>query len=220
MSDPIDASALPSTPPRAEDHALIEACAGGDASAQRRLVLTYHRPVRQAIGFLSVARSGGVAEADVEDAVQQAFLTFFAHEAQVLRQWAGMSSLRTYLCRIAERIALRHFRRILTRRGRFRLSLDEPAPDGGDRLERLDLDEGPGVDAELVQAEQRERLRAMILERLSEKGRAYYDYLFVQELDVPAIAALEETNANNVYQWKNRIVRLARDILEEVGDGE
>ncbi|MEZ4463719.1 MAG: sigma-70 family RNA polymerase sigma factor [bacterium] len=218
MSDPTDAIDAHAAGPRSDEQALVDACAAGDPGAQRRLVLAYHRPVRQAIGFLSVARSGGVAEADVEDAVQQAFLTFFAHQGQVLRQWAGMSSLRTYLCRIAERIALRHFRRILTRRGRFRLSLDEPTPDGGDRLERLDLEDGPTIDAELVQAEQRERLRALILERLSEKGRAYYDYLFVQELDVAAIAALEDTNANNVYQWKNRIVRLARDILEEVGD--
>jgi len=216
MSDP-PAEQTPGQ--RAEEQALVDACALGDRVAQRRLILAYHRPVRQAIGFLSVARSGTVGEADVEDAVQQSFLTFFAHDGQVLRQWAGLSSLRTYLCRIAERIGIRHFRRILTNRGRFRLSLDAPPSDGssGSRLDRIEVEGETHVDLDLVQVEERERIRHLILERLSEKGRAYYDYLFVQELDVAAIARIEETNANNVYQWKNRIVRLARDVLLESG---
>lgn len=207
---------------RAEEQALVDACAAGDRVAQRRLVMCYHKAVRQAIGFLSVARSGAVTEADVEDAVQQSFLTFFAHDGQVLRQWAGLSSLRTYLCRIAERIGIRHFRRLLTGRGRFRLSLDAPPEAGGaPRVEQLEAEEVPDLGEDLVVEEERERIRRLILERLSDKGRTYYEYLFVRELDVAEIARLEETNANNVYQWKNRIVRLARDVLLEAGyEGE
>lgn len=203
---------------RTEEQSLVEACAAGDPTAQRRLVMLYHKAVRQAIGFLSVARSGSVSEADVEDAVQQSFLTFFAHEGQVLRHWAGLSSLRTYLCRIAERIGIRHFRRLLTGRGRFRLSLDAPPESGGGpRIEQVEGEDVPELDAELVQTEERDRIRALILDRLSDRGRVYYEYLFVQELDVAEIARIEETNANNVYQWKNRIVRLARDVLIESG---
>lgn len=179
----------------------------------------YHRAVRQAVGFSALARTGRVAAADVEDAVQQAFLTFFHNDGQVLRRWLGDAGLRTYLCRVAERVAQRHFQRALTRRGRFRLDLDEPVESGESRVERLEVEQPahPEVEALLAERSERDRLREAILERLSEKGRQYYQWLFVDELDVTAIAELDQTNPNNVYQWKNRITRAAHDVLVEAG---
>jgi RNA polymerase sigma factor (sigma-70 family) len=179
------------------------------------LVRRYHRAVRQSIGFLSGARSGRVSAADVEDAVQQTFLTIFNDEAAVLRRWAGRSSLRTYLCRIAERVGIRHFQRLLTRHGRFRLDLDAPT-ESGTRIERVE-DTAEAAPERMIADEARTEARQQIIAKLSEKGRQYYDYLFVQELDVAAIAEREQTNPNNVYQWKNRIVRVARSVLVELG---
>lgn len=200
---------------RAAEQALVDACAAGQPAAHRELVLRYERALRQAIGFLSGARGGRVAAADVDDAVQKTFLAIFNDDSAVLRRWAGRSSLRTYLCRIAERVAIRHFQRLLTRRGRFRLDLDAPAR-SGTRVELVEDDQA-AVPELLIADEERQRLRTAIVNRLSEKGQQYYDYLFVQELSVPEIARREGTNSNNVYQWKNRISRVARSVLEESG---
>lgn len=200
---------------RAAESALVEACVADRPGARRELVQRFHRPIRQAISFLSGARGGRVATADVDDAVQQTFLAVFNDDAAVLQRWAGRSSLRTYLCRIAERVAIRHFQRLLTRRGRFRLDLDAPAL-SGTKVELVE-DEQAAAPEQLIEDEERDRLRAAIVERLSDKGRQYYDYLFVRELTVTEIADLEETNSNNVYQWKNRITRVAREVLDEFG---
>lgn len=199
----------------AAEAALVEACVANQPGARRELVTRYHRAIRQAIGFLSGARGGRVAAADVDDAVQQTFLAVFNDDAAVLRRWAGRSSLRTYLCRIAERVGIRHFQRLLTRRGRFRLDLDAPAKSGA-RIELVE-DDQVAAPEKMIEDQERDRLREAIVARLSDKGRQYYDYLFVRELSVSEIARIEETNSNNVYQWKNRISRVARTVLGEFG---
>lgn len=199
----------------AADFALAQGCVAGKPRARRDLVQRYHRAVRQSISFLSGARGGRVSAADVDDAVQQTFLVVFKNDAAVLGRWAGRSSLRTYLSRIAERVGIRHFQRLLTHHGRFRLDLDMPT-ESGSRIERVQDDE-PMPPERMIEDEERDRLRDGILSRLSEKGRQYYDYLFVQELDPAEIARQEGTNANNVYQWKNRIARVAADVLRDAG---
>lgn len=199
--------------PHAADRALVEACVTAERRARAELVRRYHRAVRQSIGFLSSARSGRVSAADVEDAVQQTFLIIFKDDAAVLQRWAGRSSLRTYLRRIAERVGVRHFQRLLTRHGRFRLDLDAPA-ESGPRVERIE-DEALAAPERMMADEARAAARQRVIDQLSEKGRQYYDYLFVQELDVATIARREETTANNVYQWKNRIARIAREVIDE-----
>lgn len=207
--------------PFAEDARLVERCVAGDDAARRLLVRQHHAAVRRSIAFLPVARTGRVRPEDVEDAVQQAFIAFFAHDARTLAGWRGNAALRTYLCRVGERVARRHFDRVVRLRGRFRLELDAPEPGGDARLDRLsaaDLGvEEPTLDARIAEAETRAELREAIRGSLSEKGQAYYDYLFVEELDVGVIAEREGTNPNNVYQWKNRIVQAARAVLVKGG---
>ncbi len=200
---------------RAEELALVEACLTGERRAHRDLVGRYHRPVRQAISFLGPARDGRVSGADIDDATQIAFMSFFANDARALRGWQGSASLSTYLRRIAQRVAIRHFSKTLSQHGRFRLDLDNPEADL--ELDRADVDLAPGAEERLSSREERAALRAKVLEALSERGRLYYDYLFVQELDAAAICALEDTNTNNVYQWKNRILRQARQVLKDAG---
>lgn len=202
----------------ADERELVRACIEGDPDARRRLVRLYHRAVRQTIEFLSVARSGRVQSADVDDAVQQVFVTIFDEDALVLRRWAARARLGTYLCRVAERVAVRHFQRALTVRGRFLLSLDAPDPGGEPRIERIIEEAQAGedvetLDARLIRAEEVARVRRAVLARLTPKGRQFYDYLFVQELDVATIAHLEGTTPNNVYQWKNRIAKTALEVL-------
>jgi len=188
---------------------LVDACIDGDVEARQRLATDYYRAVRQAISFLPAARGGRIGATDVEDAVQLAFMTFLARDAQVLRRWEGRAGLRTYLRRVAERVATRHFQVIRTRQGRFCLDLDAP----GGAVERPQATQGLSAEAALVADETRTQLRNAVLAQLSEVGRTYYQHLFVEELDATTVAALCETNANNVYQWKNRILRVAHRVL-------
>lgn len=193
-----------------DDVALVEACVAGDLDARRALVLRHLRPVRQALGFLPQARDGRVSADDVEDAVQLAFMAFFARDAAVLVAWRRESLLRTYLNKVALRIARKHLRTVTTRGGRFRLDLDSGDDAWGDPA-----DDGPTAEARLLDETERARLREAILAKLSEKGRDFYRLLFVEEADAPEVAIQMGTNTNNVYQWKARIVRAAHEVLQE-----
>ena len=208
---------LSSVSPYPDDAALVEACAAGDCLAWQTFVSRYHRCVRQTVSF-QARRTQGTQEADIDDAVQQVFIAFLADDGVALRRWRAQAQLKTYLCRIAERVARRHFQLCAVNRGRFRLSMDDP--DDGSDTQREDghLDDDAFLaEATLIAEEDVARLRAASLERLSPKGRQYYEYLFVRELDVETVAKLENTNANNVYQWRNRITRVALDVLEAAG---
>ncbi len=200
--------------PPFDERALFAACVAGDAEARRDLGRRYHRAMRQVIGFCPAARQGKVGTADIEDAVQQAFLTFLAHDARVLRDWQGTASARTYLARVATRVATRHFRQLVTRKARFQLSLD-----ADDTPEAALAGDTPEVSVVLAEGAAITSARDAILERLSPKGRQFYHYLFVRELSVAAIARAEDIKPNSVYQWKNRIGQVAAEVLIEHGYG-
>jgi len=77
----------------------------------------------------------------------------------------------------------------------------------------------PDLEQRLQRGEALTEIRESVLARLSEKGRDFYRHLFVDELDVAEICRREETNANNVYQWKNRILREVAAVLNSHKNG-
>lgn len=192
------------------DHALVEACVSGDDRARRTLVVRYLKAVRQSVAFLPEARGGRVARADVEDAVQLVFMSVFANDAATLRGWRAESSLRTYLTRVAQRSARKYFHLVMRRSGRFRLDLDA-SDAGADGIP----DAAAGPEQRLLTEAERKRVREALLEGLSDKGREYYRLLYIEEADPETVAERTGTNVNNVYQWKNRILRTARQVFEE-----
>lgn len=210
------------------DRRLVARCLEGEPAARRQLVEHCHASVRQTIELLAARRGDGILPADVDDAIQQAFFAFLSHDLLVLRRWRGQARLKTYLNRVAERVASRHFMRTTGLGRRFRLVFTGEVGDVDEPTSLLDritteaqqagaLEAEPALEDALVRAEVQADLRAAILERLTDKGRDYYRYLFVEELDVSVICELESTNANNVYQWKNRILREAAAVLAERG---
>lgn len=110
----------PGGPSLEAERALVARCIEGDAAARRGLVERHHAGVRQAVQFAARAFGDLPNEGDVDDAVQQVFLVLFARDAHVLRRWRGQARLRTYLGRVAERVAGQHFGALATRRARFR----------------------------------------------------------------------------------------------------
>jgi RNA polymerase sigma factor (sigma-70 family) len=213
------------------DRLLVDQCLAGDADARRRLVAGVHAYVRQTIELAAARWGGGLGPADVDDALQQAFVVVFAQDMLILRRWRGDARVKTYLARVGERVALRHFRSLASHRSRFCLAF-APGGDPDDLFGEAALDtlvheaQAQGRLASTPDAEQRlegeaalNELREAILARLSEKGRDYYRYLFVDELDMAEICRLEDTNANNVYQWKNRILREVAAVLNSRKNG-
>jgi RNA polymerase sigma factor (sigma-70 family) len=204
---------------RVAEVALHARVLANDAAATRELVARVLPAVRQCVSLQAGRHQREAGGADVDDAVQQVFLTLFARERHVLGRWRGQASLKTYVVRVAERVAIRHFQRGRLHQGRFRLDLD--APDSGYDAESLDALASealgasvPTAEAALVDASEREALRAAILEGLSEKAREYYRWLFVEELDVAEICVREGTNPNNVYQWRNRLLKEVARLVE------
>lgn len=240
MSSPADSprpnagAVAPGGPALEAERALVARCLEGDGAARRTLVERHHAGVRQAVQFAARAFGDLPNEGDIDDAVQQAFLVLFARDAHVLRRWRGQARLRTYLGRVAERVAGQHFGALATRRARFRPVFfgaggDAEGPEEATFEAALDalvlaaqtdgaLDAPPGLEAALEQAETRAALRGELLGRLSDKGREYYQHLFVDELDLGEICRREQTNPNNVYQWKNRILREAAAIWTRLRD--
>ena len=215
----------------ADERVLVERCLAGEHEARRRLVSGVHAAVRQAIEFAAARWGGGVGPADVDDALQQAFVAVFAEDMLILRRWRGDARLKTYLSRVGERVALRHFRAIAAHRSRFCLAFS-PTGETDDLFGEAALDalvheaQAQGRLASTPDAEERlegeaamNELREAILARLSEKGREYYRYLFVDELEMAEICRREDTNANNVYQWKNRILREVAAVLNSRKNG-
>ena len=92
--------------------------------------------------------------ADAEDALQDALLLAYRH----FHQFAGRSSLRTWLTRIVINSARSHRRRSLAH--------PQAALDDLPLAQRLQPDSGPGPEALCVAREQRERLQHL-LKRLS-----------------------------------------------------
>ena len=135
-------------------------------------------------------RTFGVADAQLEDAVQDVFV--IVHRR--LPEWEGRAQLTTWLFAIARRVASSHRRKAGT--ARTEPMLDEPA--GG---------------ADTVAAMQRAQAAATvmaILDAMDEDKRIVFALVELEQLSVPEVAKMLELNLNTAYSR----LRLARQAFE------
>jgi RNA polymerase sigma-70 factor (ECF subfamily) len=135
-------------------------------------------------------RSLGVPSASVEDAAQDVFLV--AHRR--LPEFAGRSSLRTWIYGIVLQVARNHRRRERRKGG----------------LDPLDVDvagHGPGPDEEAEAAEALEHV-AEVLGDLDEPKREVFVLGELEQMTAPEIAEALGINVNTVYS-RLRAARLA-----------
>ena len=92
-----------------EDHLLVDAILHGDACAESRFVAEY-QPVFERT-FLRITGNRHLAE----DLVQDMFEAVFAADCDKLRRWQGRSTLKTYLLKVAQNLALDRIRSRLYR---------------------------------------------------------------------------------------------------------
>ncbi|MEO8703370.1 MAG: RNA polymerase sigma factor [Kofleriaceae bacterium] len=136
-------------------------------------------------------RTFGVADSQVEDAVQDVFVVVHRR----LREWEGRAAITTWLFAIARRIAASHRRR------------------GGKTARTEELVEEPagGADtfAAMSRAEAVTKVMA-ILDRMDEDKRTVFALVELEQLSIPEVARMLDINLNTAYSR----LRLARQAFE------
>jgi RNA polymerase sigma-70 factor (ECF subfamily) len=141
-----------------------------------------------------VVRSFGVAEAQLEDAVQDVFIVVHRR----LPEFAGRARVETWLFAIARRVASA-YRRTASRTADRQRALDEA----------LVLAAGDDTFAALSQAQAAAAV-AEILDGFDEDKRVVFALVELEQLTVPEVAALLGINLNTAYSR----LRLARRAFE------
>lgn len=140
-----------------------------------------------------VLRTFGVAEAQVEDAVQDVFVVVHRR----LREWQGKAAITTWLFAIARRVASNHRRRAGKRTEPLADELASDSSGGGD----------PFAEASRAQAA---ATVLAILEQLDEDKRIVFALVELEQLSVPEVARMLDLNLNTTYSR----LRLARQAFE------
>jgi RNA polymerase sigma-70 factor (ECF subfamily) len=161
----------------------------GVAEPRPSAALDFAAVYEQHFDFLwrSVRRLG-VADAHVDDVVQEVLLTVHRR----LGSFEGRSSLKTWLFGIALGVVRNH-RRVARRQATHTTPADE-VPEGA----AADRPSEPGPHASLVKAEA-VRILYDILDELSDDKRAVFILAELEQVSGPEIAALLSVNVNTVY---------------------
>lgn len=142
---------------------------------------------RHAAMVFRALRAFGVADASLDDAVQDVFLVVHRR----LAEFEGRSALTTWLYGIARRVAADHRRR---------------RPLGTGPMPTLDLpDRGPAPDQALARQEAA-RTVMEILDAMEPEKREVFALMELEQLSAPAVAELLGVPLNTVYSR----LRLAR----------
>lgn len=138
-----------------------------------------------------VLRTFGVGEAQIEDAVQDAF--FVVHRR--LPEWEGRAQITTWLFAIARRVASAY-----RRKGA-----------GAQRTQTLDHDpEGTTDTFAAMSRAQAAATVVSILEAMDEDKRVVFALVELEQLSVPEVARMLDINLNTAYSR----LRLARAAFE------
>lgn len=180
----------PSMPPIA--HAMVApAEAGAGAVAALSFDAVYQAHVRY---VWRLVRTFGVAEAHLEDAVQDVFIVVHRR----LAEFAGRARLETWLFAIARRVA-GAYRRTAMRKTDRQQALDEA----------LSLAASDDTFAALSRAQAAAAVAA-ILDQLDDDKRIVFTLVELEQMSVPDVAGLLGINLNTAYSR----LRLARRAFE------
>ncbi|MCC7539162.1 MAG: RNA polymerase sigma factor [Deltaproteobacteria bacterium] len=165
----------------------------GDLRVEGGATATFERVYDENVQYIWRAlRRLGVAEANVDDAVQDVFVVVHRR----LGDFEGRSSVRTWLYGIALRVAREHRRR--AQRTGVALPDDVEAPS----------DASPHSRSEKAEAA---RVLDRLLSELDDTKREVFVLAEIEQLSVPEIAETLGTNVNTTYSQ----LRAARKQLDE-----
>jgi RNA polymerase sigma-70 factor, ECF subfamily len=151
-----------------------------------------------------VLRTFGVAEAQVEDAVQDVFVVVHRR----LREWQGKAAITTWLFAIARRVASGHRRRASKR---VEARAEAQADVRSVRIDEL-VDPHPGAGDPFAEASRAQAAATVlaILEQLDEDKRIVFALVELEQIPVPEVARMLDLKLNTAYSR----LRLARQAFE------
>ncbi len=189
---------LPSSIAREDEHLLVAAAKGGDASAFEELVNRYERKIFRLT--MNITRS----REDAEDAMQDAFMKAYSH----LDRFQEESRFYTWLVRIAANEALMRLRK----RRPNQVSLDEPIETDEDFVPLQIEDWGPSPEQRFAQTEMRDILRGVV-EELAPDFRT----VFVLR-DVEGLSTEETAEAVGISEAavKSRLLRARLKLRQKL----
>ncbi len=197
-----------------DDRRQVERALAGDRTAIRALIGALQPVVQARVARVLLRRRGAARGRDVrqelEDLVQEVYLSLFADDGRTLRAWEperGLS-LANFVGLVAERQAI-----AVLRSGRRSPWTEDPTDEETLDLERRDT-VGPEVRVE--SRELLERLLDRMKEELSPKGQHLFTLLFLRERSVPEVRAETGMSDAAVYAWRSRLGKLARRLAAEL----
>lgn len=202
----------------AEVRRRLEAALGGDAVAMQALIddiapIVQVRVARALLRRRSQARGRDLRQ-DLEDLVQEVFAALFAQGGKALRMWdpARNLSFGAFVGFLAEReVGMR------MRTGKRNPWTEDPTMD--EHLVSLSGNEST-VEATIISRDLLARIGERLRERLSPRGRQYFQLLFIDHLDVQEVADETGTTPAALYAWRNRLSKLLRELKTEFeGEG-
>lgn len=192
---------------------LLASALGGDPRAGDALVdlllPVIHARVARAL-MRSPRRSGRNWRQEVEDRVQEVLVFLFDDDARVLRSWdqARGLSLRNFVGLVADR----QMASVLRSGKQSPWTEDPTLSEALEELTEPSASAEPGIMA-------KSRVEALLREleaRLSPVGRSLFLRLVVEERPIEEVASDTGMKAPALYQWRSRLLKLARAILSDL----
>ena len=192
----------------------VEAALAGGRDAMdalvRDLTPVIHVRVARALMRRRQQARGRDLRHDLEDLVQEVFAALFAKQGQALRRWdpdRGLSFV-GFVGFLAEREV-----GMMMRTGKRNPWTEDPTAD-----EFLVTLTGAGADdaARLESREMLARIAERLRERLSPRGRQYFELMYIENRPVQDIAERTGTTPGALYAWRSRVLKLLRDLKNEL----
>jgi len=189
----------------------------GDPEALRALVgqlapVVRLRAARALSRTHTVVRQRRCVRQEVDDLVQEVFVTLFDREARALRGWdaARGTPLAGYVAVVADNTIAS-----LLRSGRRRPWRDDVSGDEDDGVQGLASDRPP-PEAHAVTRQLCGRLLDRMEAELSPRAMSLFVALVVDERSVADVCRETGMTADAVYAWRSRLGRVARRIGEDL----
>lgn len=194
--------------------AHVKRALGGDAQAMSGLVQALTPVIQGRVARALLRRStsarGRNTRQELEDLVQEVFAALLSRDGKALMAWdpARGLSFDRFVGFLAEREVA-----MIMRTGKRNPWTEDPTVD--EAMARLS---GATASHEEVVASREllEQLGDRLRERLSPKGRQFFQLLYIEDRSVDAVAAETGTSPDALYAWRSRLAKLVRELRDEL----
>ena len=189
---------------RARDLDLVRRCVDRDEAAWAEFLDTFGPVIRATIyrtltGFNFQFRD--------QDTFEDIYLENLRSLLENIGKFNGRSSLRTWLTVCVRNLTVNEIRKIARKN----------LPDSKvDNAENSQLSNGKGLEDRLEARNLIEKIELRLFERISPKGKIFYELIFHSELSVDEIARTMKISKDGVRVWKKRLRDTIMEIYQEM----